>query len=926
MLRVRGTPVVATADDSPATDGGPDPELIALTGRVVDRWAAGATDVLDSQLVGVPGRAAALDRLRPALEAMAALRHEMQAETSGVDPAEGRLGDFPILRTIGRGGMGVVYEAVDPVLGRRVALKVLHAAVALDERARLRFELEAQATALLQHPHIVPIHNVGQVQGVPYAVMQLIDGRNLSEVLEALRALRAAGFEPHAAQTDDPTALTLAVRLVEGPLRGTGAGSGDSGPALRDRSHADPAPDSGPGGTPEPSRLAAPRTLSLGRPYALAVAWLGVQAAGALQAAHEQGILHRDIKPANLLLDRAGHLWITDFGLARLPEASGLTRTGDLVGTLPYMSPEQAGGRALPLDQRADVYSLGVTLYELLGLRMAVGGRDRAEVLRRIAQEEPEPLRRVNPAVPADLATIVTRAIARAPGDRYATAGELADDLRRFLDGRPIAARPLGAPARLWRWGRRNPALAGMAALTLALLTALAAGGVAAAYGQRTQRKAAERLRGLAEVRAAQAQQSALEAQAARDRAHHDLQQAIQACKNLALRLDRLGQSPDPQVRQIRDDSFRDAARWCREHLDRVGPPDRWTETDLQVAVLLGPFLAQLGQFDAALTIGAEVRSAGARLHREQPQNPGRVHLYAGSLANLALAQASAGQPEAAAETGAEGDRVLASFLQQHPDEWTLLRLRFVLLGNQAGTLHHLGRRDESLAADLASLPVLEAVRRLTPKAPDVPLLLADRGLRAGFGLLESGRAAEAVERFDAILAAGARLPELAASSDAARRHRRQALEGRARGLSLLGRPAAAAADLEALLDLQADPDGRWLIRQQVVDARILAGQYDTAVAGLEALAVDPEAIATAPLGPARLCAAVLNAPAATTGQRERAAAVACAWLAQARRRGLLDAPEHRDPLLHAPDFQPLRDQPELLPIFDTLARAPLDR
>ena len=180
------------------------------------------------------------------------------------------------------------------------------------------------------------------------------------------------------------------------------------------------------------------------RAYCRNVARLGAEAADALDHAHGLGILHRDIKPANLLIDPHGALWITDFGLARFPSDLSLTHTGDMVGTLRYMSPEQAQARGGVVDQRTDIYALGVTLYELLTLQPAFNGRDHQELLRQIALDEPVSPRRLNPAVPRDLETIVLKAIAKDPASRYTTAQELAADLRRFMDDQPILARRPG--------------------------------------------------------------------------------------------------------------------------------------------------------------------------------------------------------------------------------------------------------------------------------------------------------------------------------------------------------------------------------------------------------------------------------------------------------------------------------------------------
>src|SRR5262249_54582979 len=201
--------------------------------------------------------------------------------------------------------------------------------------------------------------------------------------------------------------------------------------------------------------------------YFRTVASLGVQAADALDHAHELGVVHRDIKPANLLVDVRGHLWVTDFGLAHVLGDTKLTMTGDLVGTLRYMSPEQALAWPALVDHRTDIYSLGVTLYELLTLEPAFRGRDRQEVLRRIEREEPCPPRRLSPAIPVDLETIVLKAMAKEPPARDPTAQEPADDLRRFLEDRPIRARKPGLAQRTLRWARRHRPLVGAAAATL---------------------------------------------------------------------------------------------------------------------------------------------------------------------------------------------------------------------------------------------------------------------------------------------------------------------------------------------------------------------------------------------------------------------------------------------------------------------------
>ena len=200
------------------------------------------------------------------------------------------------------------------------------------------------------------------------------------------------------------------------------------------------------------------------------------QAADALEYAHSHGIVHRDIKPANLLLDAEQNVWLTDFGLARLESDVTATATGDVLGTLRYMSPEQAAGNRQLVDPRSDVYSLGATLYELLTLRPAVDGQNRPEILKRIESSEPRPPRRITPAIPVDLETIVLKSLQKDPADRYASAQQLADDLDRFLHHRSIKASRPSVATRLRRMVRRNAVLVGVIALCLALVAIVSLG------------------------------------------------------------------------------------------------------------------------------------------------------------------------------------------------------------------------------------------------------------------------------------------------------------------------------------------------------------------------------------------------------------------------------------------------------------------
>ncbi|MDX2035247.1 MAG: serine/threonine-protein kinase [Isosphaeraceae bacterium] len=346
------------------------------------RCRLGEKPTVEEYLERYPECAEELRVLLPTVGFLERGRSERARPKSGEFPAFGRLGEFRILREVGRGGMGIVYEAVQESLGRRVAVKVLPRPLASDERARERFLREARAIARLEHPNIVTIHGVSEADGVHFYVMELIDGLGLDQ--------------PRVHPKD---------------------------PGERSKWVAD----------------------------------LGCQAAEALAAAHREGILHRDVKPANLILGKDGKLRLADFGLAKLADDLTLTETGGMPGTLRYLAPEclDADG-----DERSDLYSLGLTLYEVLLGRPAFGESNRIRLLEQVREAVPPAPRSIVPEIPRDLETILLKAMAREPEKRYATAEDLADDLRRFLEDRPIRARRVGPIDRLRSAIRRNPVVA----------------------------------------------------------------------------------------------------------------------------------------------------------------------------------------------------------------------------------------------------------------------------------------------------------------------------------------------------------------------------------------------------------------------------------------------------------------------------------
>jgi serine/threonine protein kinase len=461
--------------DDTQQPGPDDPRVVEALDEYLAALEAGHKPDRRTFLAGHADIAGPLDECLAALEALhqssSVAGRPASAPAAPADWQPGAvLGDFRIVREVGRGGMGVVYEAEQVSLGRRIALKVLPFALTLDPRQLQRFKNEARAAAQLHHQHIVPVYYVGSERGVHFYAMQYIDGQSLAEVIQGLRPLPSPARGPSdAVRTTRPK-----------PSVGEPTGPYPEPPQTRAVTTA-----------VRPVDTLATAYSSDSRSYYPAVARLGMQAAEALEHAHGYGIVHRDIKPANLMLDAHGHLWVTDFGLAQFQTDAGLTQSGDLLGTLRYMSPEQAGGRRVLLDHRTDVYSLGATLYELLTLQPLFDGADRQTLLQQILHDEPRPPRVLRKSVPVELETIVLKCLEKDVDRRYASARELADDLRRFLTHEPIRARRATPVQRLRKWARRHPTVM-WAGAVLCLLTVvgslISAGLLRVAYERERQR------------------------------------------------------------------------------------------------------------------------------------------------------------------------------------------------------------------------------------------------------------------------------------------------------------------------------------------------------------------------------------------------------------------------------------------------------
>ena len=370
---------------------GEDPDIAEYVGRYPH---------LAEEIVALLPSVAALEGVKDQINEQAG---EMRRRAGDKD--QRRLGDFRLIREIGRGGMGVVYEAEQISLSRRAALKVLPKESMSSGAARALFEREATLAANLAHPNIVPVFGAGQDQGLSYFAMQFIDGKGLDRIIQEL-----ADKGPGHRNQDENTFFSNTVEDIQSQEN-----------------------------RPTGSQLSGSPTEvypQLDQGYYAAVARLMADAARALGYAHKQGVLHRDIKPGNLMVDRAGKVWIADFGLAKPLQAEDATHTAKFMGTPRYFSPERFDSLS---DERSDIYALGLVLHELLTLQPAFSHSSHAELLKKVLLGDTAPPSAINPHTPPALSAIARKASALEPDERFQTAEEMADMLELYLSSRPTA-------------------------------------------------------------------------------------------------------------------------------------------------------------------------------------------------------------------------------------------------------------------------------------------------------------------------------------------------------------------------------------------------------------------------------------------------------------------------------------------------------
>ncbi|NND97065.1 MAG: serine/threonine protein kinase [Pirellulaceae bacterium] len=611
-------------------------------------------------------------------------------QPAAADPANAilklrQLDDYKIVREIGRGGMGVVFEAIHQSLGRRVALKVLATSLLDQPKHHARFRREARAAARLRHPNIVSVFGVGQSDGQHYYVMDFIRGLSLSEWLQSLTGCIDRSLPTRAesiAETDGDLLIDTAVFSDDGTT------------AIEP----EPKPSSA-----SDSMLSESIPMDTDSPdYFRWVARVGMTISDALAYAHSQGVLHRDIKPANLLLDQKGTLWIADFGLAKLTEQDA-TMTHDIVGTPQYMAPESFENK---YDESSETYCVGLTLYELLTLHPAIEGKNASDTIRRATQGVTTPPRKFNRNIPRDLETIILKSLALDPRQRYQSAGDVRDDLQRFLDDRPIGARRTGPVERLVRWTRREPALA---SLTLGIFASLITLAIVASVGYWTTNSAL--------IDAGIAKNAAVTSAALADEqrrlAQSNLRVAIRAFDQLSQGIADRSEEPDAELLgDIADSTTPNVSQQDAELLqtlltffDELAENNR-TNTDLksQTAAArkrVGDIYARLGQhtqsddaYQAALEIYRELSASSASPDQLIITQAGIMN----DRASLAGLSGRIGQAIALYDATIDLLRQSESILQS-PDaryEYARANSLFTSIATRSGVDTHINRKPQS--------------------------------------------------------------------------------------------------------------------------------------------------------------------------------------------------------------------------------------
>ncbi|MEM7205201.1 MAG: protein kinase [Planctomycetota bacterium] len=646
-------------------DSDPDTgsDLLRLVETCLDAFETGGDAAVEAVLSRHPALAEA------ARTRLAALKAAGLLDGDESDQIPERLGEFRLLERLGSGGMGIVYLAEQESLGRRVALKVVRPDHAYFPTSHARFRREAEAIARLHHPGIATVYVVGEEAKVPYFAMEYVVGLSLHEVINELRTRRP----------DQLRGADLAALLTR---------------RLRGKATVDASAEAFAGSWVDTCLRLTLRTVE------------------ALTHAHERGVLHRDIKPSNVMVTADGSVRVLDFGLARAENAASITRSGSVLGSLPFMAPEQLCGDTAVSDWRTDVYSVGVTLYQLLTLHFAFWGETAQRTMQLVLDGQPVPIRRRNAAVPWDADTICLTAMDVDPGRRYQSMTALADDLERFLGRRPITARRPGPGLRLWRWTQRRPAtVASIVTCTLIALIALMA------YQWQAQ---------------ASDDRVAKERAAARQDSEDSLFAAIDALDEIIAQANAPELINTPQGDPVREALLERAA----DLFDRLSKQEaEHPELALRVVQAhtgLSGLRFRFGDIAGAVAAAERAVAASSQLQRDQHD-----HLTAWAAATTSLAQLLSRdrQLEACEELSVE----LLATLEETPAEWPDRDHALGQAWRALGSLHMAKREVDSAlaslqeAADHYELDLARAqhLRSRNPLAATLQSLAYLRGINA---------------------------------------------------------------------------------------------------------------------------------------------------------------------------------------------------